>query len=98
GQVVRRGDLIGRQGESGKVTGSHVDIEYRIGGQMSGTTFKGGEIISQPDRLPSNFNQLLFDNDGDTGYNEVHIEANMGSFDLGDFASYLANSLESLNV
>lgn len=58
GDRVSRGDLIGYQGQTGLATGEHVDVEYRKGGGMSGTTHYG-EIISDLEEVYKLFSPFL---------------------------------------
>lgn len=98
GQLVRYGDMLGIQGSSGKVTGAHVDIEYHYGkGSMVGGHFTS-PIMFDLDEINKHFRKFLFDNDNTSGYNEIHIEADIGVYDQGDYASYMMNALESLNA
>lgn len=81
GQRVEYGDIVGTQGKTGQTDGgAHVDIEYRVGGSLSGSIIHGG-LIWDPETITRGFSQFLpdfsapeygfVDDNEEEGYNEM---------------------------
>lgn len=103
GQTVVRGQLIGRQGATGKATGPHVDIEFRVNNAI---VFNQTDILREfggylERERPGSGYSIPDDgvryNDGrDDSINadilEINIEA--GYYDHNQMASYIINRIE----
>lgn len=106
GDILSKGDLVGRQGATGLATGAHVDIEFRRGARMDGNTLVGS-IISDPEKITQMFSPFLrgyaiggrvpgpsgsaSGTDSQAIPNYVNIDLEMNGINSQDFASYFTN-------
>ena len=55
GEVLKKGDYIGEQGETGDVTGIHTHWEYWVGGQSSAYRTDPSSLLGIPNGAPATY-------------------------------------------